>query len=154
MPSSIPAYNWVNDRVAAGQKPFPDGYDWLRSQGFRTVLFIRPAGGDDSDERRQAEQRGLVFRDLEFSPATLNERTVGDFARTVSDTTAQPLFVYDADGTLAGPLWFVYFRTVERQSSDVARSRAERLGLRTDGGDEQTALWLAVQKYLADHPAS
>lgn len=153
LPSSIPGFSRVNDRVAAGQKPFPDGYDWLRSQGFRTVLYVRPPGSDDSEERRQAEQRGLMFRSLELSPTTLNERSVSDFIRTVNDPSAQPLFVSDADGILAGALWYVYFRTVERVGVDEARSRAVRLGLREDGGDEQTALWLAVQKYLADHPA-
>jgi protein tyrosine phosphatase (PTP) superfamily phosphohydrolase (DUF442 family) len=151
-PSGIPGFSRVNERVASGLKPFPEGYDWLRANGYRSVLFIRPPGSDDGEERRQTEQRGLTYRSLELSAGTLTDQVVSDFNRAVTDPASQPLFVYDADGTLAGALWYLYFRTAERAGDDVARLRAGRLGLREDGSDEQTALWLAIQKYLARRP--
>jgi len=153
LPASIPGFSRVNDRVASGLKPFPDGYDWLRTNGSRSVLFIRSPGADDAEERRQAEQRGLGYRSLELSAGTLTDQVVTEFNRAVTDPATQPLFVYDADGTLAGALWYLYFRTAERASDDVARLRAGRLGLREDGSDEQSALWLAIQKYLSRRQA-
>jgi len=90
----------------------------------------------------------LSFTSLEISPATLTAKTVDDFARLVSDSVTQPLFIYDADGSLAGGLWYLYFRKVEKLTDEAARLRAARLGLKeTDG--PQREMWLAVQKLLA-----
>ena len=63
-------------------------------------------------------------------PARLSRATIEEFARLVSNSATHPLFVYDANGSLSGPLWYLYFRKVERLSDDAARIRADRLGLR------------------------
>ena len=61
-----------------------------------------------------------------------------EFAKLVGDPATQPLFVYDADGSLSGGLWYLYFRRVEKLSDEAARLRATRLGLK-EGPTARTA---------------
>src|SRR5205823_10561863 len=99
-------------------------------------------------DRKQFEQRGLMFASLEVAPAALAPAAVDEFERAVGDAGRQPLFVYDADGSLAGPLWYLHFRRAERLGEDAARLRAQRLGLRLDDRGRRLE-WLAVQDLLA-----
>jgi protein tyrosine phosphatase (PTP) superfamily phosphohydrolase (DUF442 family) len=136
------------DRVAGGRKPALDGLDWLKANGYKSAMLLRRPGESDAADRKQIEVRGLTFVSLEVSPATLSAKTVEDFAKLVGDPATQPMFVYDADGSLSGGLWYLYFRKVEKLSDEAARLRATRLGLKeTDGPHRE--MWLAVQKVLA-----
>jgi protein tyrosine phosphatase (PTP) superfamily phosphohydrolase (DUF442 family) len=139
----------ISDRVASGRKPALDGLDWLKANGYKSVLLLRRPGESDAADRKQVELRGLTFASLEVSPATLTWKTVDDFARLVGNTSTQPLFVYDADGSLSGGLWYLYFRHAERLSDEAARLRATRLGLKENADGPQREMWLAIQKLLA-----
>jgi protein tyrosine phosphatase (PTP) superfamily phosphohydrolase (DUF442 family) len=150
LPVGIPQFAYASDRVATGLKPLLDGFDWLDANHFRTVVHVRPAGTDDAADRRLAEKHGLKFVTLDASPQTLNRDTVEAFRRLVADANAQPLFLYDRDGTLIGGLWYLHFRTVDKLSDEEARSRAGRLGLKTNGSEEQRTMWVAIQKYLSE----
>ncbi len=151
LPVGIPQFAMVNDKVANGLRPMlDDGLDWLKSNGYRTVLYIRRPGQDDSADRKQVEKRGMRYLTLEVSPETLSRKTVDDFNRFVADTSGYPLFVYDRDGSLAGGLWYLYLRLVEHDTDETARVRAARLGLREDREGAQRAMWLAVQKLLSE----
>jgi protein tyrosine phosphatase (PTP) superfamily phosphohydrolase (DUF442 family) len=137
------------DRVAAGRKPALEGLDWLKTNGYKAVVQLRRPGESDAADRKQVEARGLAFTSFELSPATLSWATVDAFAKLVGDPATQPLFVYDADGSLSGGLWYLYYRRVERLSDEAARLRAARLGLRETADGSQREMWLAVQKLLA-----
>ena len=125
------------------------GLEWLQANQYRAVLHIRLPGQDDSADRQQVEKRGMKYLSLEVSPQTLSRQVVDAFNRIVNDPLNHPLFVYDKDGTLAGGLWYLHFRTVDRASDDVARAKAVRLGLRDDPNGANPEMWLAIQKYLA-----
>jgi hypothetical protein len=118
----------IGDRVANGRKPTLEGLDWLRTNGYKSVVFLRHSGQSDDGDRKQFEQRGLTFVSVEAEPATLSWATVEAFARLVDNAASQPLFVYDIDGSLTGGLWYLYFRRIEHLSDDVARLQAGRLG--------------------------
>ncbi len=148
LPVGIPQFTMARDGVASGLRPMLDGLDWLRRQGYRTVLHIRRPGEDDSSDRKQVEKRGMKYLSLEVSPATLSSTVVEEFARIVSDQQSAPLFVYDRDGVLAGGLWYLYFRTAFALGDEEARGRAASLGLRENGDGQQREMWLAVQNYL------
>ncbi len=150
LPVGIPQFAIARDRVAAGLKPLLDGLDWLQANGYRTVLHVRAPGQDDGADRREVEKRGLKYLSIEVSPQTLTRAAVDDFSRRVADEAAQPLFVYDKDGRLAGGLWYLHFRLADKAGDDLARTKAARLGLREDGDSEQRALWLAIQKVLSE----
>jgi hypothetical protein len=149
LPVGIPEFApAIPDRVAGGRKPALDGLDWLKANSYKSALLLRRPGDVDSADRKQFEGRGLTFSSVEVSPATIAQN-VDDFTRLVGDAGNQPLFVYDADGSLAGPLWYLYFRKVEKLSDDAARLRATRLGLKDTADGPQRELWLAVQKVLS-----
>ncbi len=137
------------DRVAGGRKPALDGLDWLKANGYKSALLLRRPSESDAADRKQIEARGLAFLTLEVSPVTLSAATVDDFSKLVEASTTQPMFVYDADGSLSGGLWYLYFRRVEKRSDETARLRATRLGLKENADGPQREMWLAVQKVLA-----
>ena len=126
-----------------------EGLDWLKENGYRSVLFVRPPGDDDSADRKQIEKRGLKYLSLEVSPPTLSGQMVDDFNQLVGATKDYPLFVYDRDGALAGGLWFLHFRGADPAADDSARVRAGCLGFREDRDDSHRAMWLAIQKLLS-----
>lgn len=138
----------IPDKVAAGRKPALEGLDWLKANGYKAVVMFRGPGESDAADRKQVEARGLAFTSLEVSPQTLSWMTVDAFAKLVSEPSTQPLFVYDADGSLAGGLWYLYFRRVERVSDEAARLRATRLGLKESTDGPHREMWLAVQRLL------
>jgi protein tyrosine phosphatase (PTP) superfamily phosphohydrolase (DUF442 family) len=148
-PVGIPQFAVVREGVASGLRPLDmDGLNWLKENKYRTVLHLRPAGADDKVDARQFEKRGLKFLSLEVSAKDLDQKLVDEFNRIVGDKESYPLFVYDKDGGLAGPLWYLHFRTAEMASHDEALVRARQLGLREDQ-EEQRTMWLAVQKFLS-----
>jgi protein tyrosine phosphatase (PTP) superfamily phosphohydrolase (DUF442 family) len=148
LPVDIPQFAAVKPNVASGQEPFADGVNWLKTHGYRTVLHIRAPGADDREARRSFEQSGLRYLSLEVSPQTLSKDIVDQFNRSIADPTNLPLFVYDKDSSLAGGLWYLHFRLVEKESDENARVDAARLGFRQNDNGPHQAMWLAVQNYL------
>lgn len=152
LPVGIPQFAKALDGVTAGLRPsLDDGLDWLAAHGYRTVAQIRAPGETDTTDRKQIEKRGLRYVSIEVSPQTLTKAVVQEFSRLVRDKAAQPIFVYDRDGALAGAMWYLHFRTTEQFSDDVARIRAGALGLHEDRDGPQRDMWLAAQKYLSEN---
>jgi protein tyrosine phosphatase (PTP) superfamily phosphohydrolase (DUF442 family) len=151
LPVGIPQFAMATDNVATGLRPSLDeGLDWLKARGYRTVVFIRTPGENDEPDRKQVERRGMKYVSIEVSPTKLTKEIVQDFSKLVREVPGQPVFFYDRDGSLAGGLWYLYFRTAEQFPDDVARVRAGSLGLREDQQGNHREMWLAVQKFLSD----
>ena len=148
LPVDIPLFVQVKPRVAAGQQPFPDGVSWLQNEGYRTVLHIRSPGESDTAAQRIFEKRGLRYISLEVGPRNLTKEIVEEFNKTVNEEANQPLFVFDRDGSLAGALWYLHFRTAGGMSDENARAETARLGFHTDQDDNARTMWIAVQNYL------
>lgn len=149
LPVGIPQFAKATEQVYSGLRPaIDDGLDWLAANGFRTVLHLRAPGEPNDADRAQVEKLGMRYVSLEVSPRTLTPEKVAEFAGIVRDVAGKPLFVYDQDGSLAGPLWYLYFRAVKNHGDEVARIRANGLGLREDRDGPYRDMWLAVQKYL------
>jgi protein tyrosine phosphatase (PTP) superfamily phosphohydrolase (DUF442 family) len=149
LPVDIPQFAMARPRVASGQRPFPEGFAWLQAHGYRTVLYVHAPGTDDTAARRQIEKYNLRYLALEVSPETLNKEIVDKFNHIVTDEANLPLFVYDRDGSLAGGLWYLYYRLAEGQDDDRARAAAARLGFKQDQDENHRSTWLAVQNFLA-----
>lgn len=152
LPVGIPSFaSATGDKVANGRKPALEGLDWLKTNGYKSALLIRKTGESDAADQRQFETRGMSFTSLEVTLASLDRSVVEQFNQQVTNPNRQPLFVYDADGSLTGPLWYLYFRRVERLDDDAARAKAERLGLKF-GERDQRLSWLAIQDFLSKNP--
>ena len=152
LPVDIPGFAPAKPKVAAGLQPFPEGVQWLRDQGYRTVLHVRAPGENEAAAQRLFTGRGLRYLSLEVSPKTLTPALVEQFNTAVADPANLPLFVYDKDGSLAGGLWYLHFRTAEKMSDEKARQEAARLGFNPDADGAQRTMWVAIQAYLRDNP--
>jgi protein tyrosine phosphatase (PTP) superfamily phosphohydrolase (DUF442 family) len=151
LPVGIPQFAAaVGEKVTSGLKPTLEGLDWLRANGYRTVLNIRAPAEDDAADRAQVEKRGLRYLSLAVSPEGLTRQVVDEFNRLVADRDGQPLFVYSKDGMLAGGLWYLHFRTADQESDEVARIKAARLGIKEDKDGDHKTMWLAIQKFLSE----
>jgi protein tyrosine phosphatase (PTP) superfamily phosphohydrolase (DUF442 family) len=149
LPVDIPQFAQVNDKVASGHKPLPEGLTWLRDRGFKSALHLKAPGEDDAAARRQFEAKGLRYVSLEVSPEAIKQGVGTDFSAILKDAARQPLFVYDRDGSLAGPLWFLHFRLTEGLNREKALEELSRLGFKPDEDGPQRELWLAVQQQLS-----
>jgi hypothetical protein len=147
LPVGIPQFAVARDGVTSGLKPSPEGFDWLKANGYRTVLHLHAPGANDTADRQAVERRGMLYLGLSVSPANLAQ-AVDEFNRTVSNRANEPLFVYDTDGLLAGSLWYLFFRTLDRLPDASARQKAATLGLKETTQGEAGAMWLAIQRYL------
>jgi protein tyrosine phosphatase (PTP) superfamily phosphohydrolase (DUF442 family) len=145
----IPQFAVAKKGVAVGQEQFRvDGVNWLKERGYRTALHIRLPEDTNSFAEHMFKSRSLNYVSLHVSPTTLTREVVEQFNRLVSDPANQPIFVFDRDGSLAGGLWYLHFRLVDKLSDEKARAEAARLGFRVDGSSQ--TMWIAVQKYLSD----
>jgi protein tyrosine phosphatase (PTP) superfamily phosphohydrolase (DUF442 family) len=150
LPVGIPGFTEVTTGISNGLRPDLEGLDWLKSNGYRSVLNLRKPGASETADRAQVQARGMSYLSLEVSPERLNQNLLDEFARIVGDAPGRPLFVYDNGGGLSGALWYLYLRTVIRMSDDAARARAASIGLKESGPDGQTELWLAIRKLVAE----
>ena len=149
-PVGLPGYARVpgRDGVASGQRPGLDGFDWLKANGFKTVVYLHAPSADVAPARNLAETRGLRFVPIAVSPGTL-PKAFDEFAAAVADRGNRPLYVIDEDGVRAGSLWYLLFRTRDLLSDDTARLRAAPLGLTEAATEERKPFWIAVQDFLA-----
>ena len=145
-PTGLTGFAKVKDGIATGRKPTLEGFDALRQAGYRTVIYLHPAGADVSAARGVAEKRSLHFLPIETTPESLGA-ALRQFNAAVADQASHPAYVYDDDGVRTGAMWYLHFRTAEAMNDDAARVRARPLGY-TDQGDEAKAFALAIQRHL------
>ncbi len=152
-PLDLPAFATALDRgpVTTSGKPELDGYEWLKKNGYKTVVYLHEPGANDvTSARTLAEKKGLTFVAVPVSPETL-PAAFATFEELVRDAKARPLHVFATSGNRAGSLWYLVYRQVEFLSADAARVRAGKLGL-GDPADSAEAkqFWLAVSKVLSN----
>lgn len=147
-PLDIPNFALVKTRIATGLKPFPDGISWLKSKGYRTVIHLRAPGEIDLATGKLFQNQNLQYVPLEVSADRLNRELVEKFNQLVTDSSTQPLFVFDKDGSLAGPLWYLHFRLSEGVSEEKARLEITRLGYKLPSETDNKAMADAIQRVL------
>jgi hypothetical protein len=133
--------------VYAGRKPALEGFDALKSAGFKTIVYVHDADADVGPARELARQRGLAFIPVAIAPEHLAQ-AVSAFNAAVTNPDGRPMYVCDEDGVRAGVLWYIHFRTVDYLNDDVARVRASALGY-TEDGPEAQRFAAAARNYLA-----
>lgn len=145
--AGLPNFTKIRDGVVAGGKPALEGFDSLKQAGYRTVVYLHPAGADIGKVKDLTTSRGLTLVPIETTPEKLGD-AFEQLNKTIADSTARPLYVFSDDGVRTGAVCYLYFRLVELESPEVAKIRATALGL-TEAGDEGKAFWVAIQQYLA-----
>lgn len=144
---NVPGFAIVREGIATGRKPNLDGYDSLRSAGYKTVVYLHTANADVSAMKSVAEKRGLAFIDVVVDADTIKP-AAAKLIDVASDSSAKPIYICDDDGARTGCLWYAYFRALDGMSDDAAQVKAAPLGLR-DAGPDKAKLLAAVQEFLA-----
>ena len=90
----------------------------------------------------------MQYLSLEVSPEKLSKELVDRFNTLVDDPKNQPLFVYDKDSSLAGGLWYLHFRLVDKMTDEKARAEVVHLGFKEDRDGSHRNMWIAVQNYI------
>lgn len=146
----LPEYQTVSGRqdVASGQRPTLDGYDWLQTRKFKTIVYLHEAAQDLKPVRASVEDRGITFLPIDVQPNNLTE-AYESFVKAVDTPSLRPLYVSDEDGLLAGTLWYLTFRLADLRTDDSARILATGLGLPGSISEDQKMWWLAIQNVLA-----
>ena len=142
--NGIGEFSQVKEGVSTGLRPELGGLDWLKSQGYKTIVYLKTADDDDATDRRQVEKRDMTFVGLSVTPEGLTQAFIDEFTKRVGDTTGRPIFVYSRTGAAAGAVWYLHLRTAEYLTDDEARVRAAQLGLK----DDKSALFQAALKLL------
>ena len=148
LPVDIPGFAAVKPNVANGQKPFAGGVLWLKAHGYNSVFYLRAPGEDDSAVRREFEDQKMQYLSLEVTPEKLSKASVDKFITLVDDPKNLPLFVYDKDSSLAGGLWYLHFRLVDKMTDEKARAEVAHLGFKEDQDGSHRNMWIAVQNYM------
>lgn len=146
--AGLPGYAVVRDRVSTGRKPTLDGFETLRSTGYKSVVYLHSPASDVAATKELAEKKGFAFTAIPVEPKSLKD-AYSRFAEVVGNAAHHPIYVFDDNGIRTGSLWYLHFRLVESLPDDVAQVKAGPLGLRDASGDEKTNFWLAIQEYLA-----
>lgn len=148
-PLGIANFSVVFDSLACGLRPDLDGLEWLRQNRYRSLLHVHHPNTESNADRRLIERKQFAYHEITIDPSRFEMRSVEDFNRLVNDPKPRPMFVYDRDGALLGPLWYAHFRTVAQLSHNEARERTLRLGFNLDATDSRL-LMIAIRDQLGD----
>lgn len=140
--AGLPGFTQIGEGFAAGRRPALDGFDTLKKDNYKTVIFLHAPGADVAAVRDLVEARGLTLQAIETTPEKLSE-AFEQVKKTVSDKAARPAYLFDDDGTRAAAVLYLHFKTVDLESADVSRIRAKSLGLADDSD-----FWPAIRKHL------
>lgn len=139
--SGIAEFVEVKEGIATGRRPTIDGLDWLKSNGYKTIVYLRPKSKVDASDKRQVEMRDMKYTSMIVAADTLSQDWIDEFNRVVGQSAAQPIFVY-GEAADVGPIWYLHLRTAQFLTHEEAVSRAKRYGL----ADEDSELMRAAIK--------
>jgi protein tyrosine phosphatase (PTP) superfamily phosphohydrolase (DUF442 family) len=141
----IPNYRQPENGVATGGTPNHDGLEWLKEQGFRTVLNLLPDESIDQFEPAFVRQSGMEYISLPVTSQSLTQELLARFNDYVDDPQYHRLFIHDSSGSLTGAMWYLHRIVVDKAPQDVARSEATAIGLK----NSNTQLWLKITDLLS-----
>jgi hypothetical protein len=140
--TGLPGFTQIADGFAAGRKPTLDGFDTLKKDGYKTVIFLHAPGADVAAVRDVVEARGFTLAAIETTPEKLGE-AFEQVKKSIAEKSARPAYLFDDDGTRAAAVLYLQFKTVDLESADVSRIRARSMGLADD-----SEFWPAIKKHL------
>ena len=140
--TGVPGFTSIGEGFAAGRKPTLDGFDSLKKDGFKTVIFLHGTGADVAAVRDVVEPRGFTLVAIETTPEKLSD-AFEQVKKTTADKAARSVYLFDDDGSRAAAVLYLQFKTVDLESADVSRIRARSFGLADD-----SEFWAAIKKHL------
>ena len=119
----------VAPSVAGGSLPAADGLAWLQEKGYRTLVDLRPRSEVATGFPDQVTDHGMLYVALPFPVSPINLTRLARFNDLMSQIDQRPIYFCDDDGRRAGLIWYLRLRSKDREETNLARSKAEDIGL-------------------------
>jgi len=104
--------------------------DWLKAEGFASVINLRVANEEGVDleaSRASAAAAGLKYVHLPFDLKNLDPQLYDKFLAAVGDEANRPVYIHCASATRVGALWMIARVLHDDWIVDRAREEAEAI---------------------------
>ena len=135
--------------VGFGGATQPSAMDWLKSNGFVTVINLRLETEEDAnigESRAAARQAGLTFIHLPFDPQNLTPDLVSAFVSAASNPFIQPVYIHCGSATRAAALWMVGRVQQDGWEIDAASAEAQQIAQKPDNAVALAIMYLTSNK--------
>jgi len=147
-PLDIPGYSLINNSVAIGLLPYPDGIDWLVKEKFKSALFIHSSTQETKAITSLFEKRGMKLNLLLLEESTLSAERFNIEISKLQNSTLQPIYVFDLDGSIAASFWYVYLQKNNLKSEDDTLKQLLKLGMNPNKTDQSKGLFRTAKKMV------
>ncbi|NBR05667.1 MAG: hypothetical protein EBT92_07840 [Planctomycetes bacterium] len=147
-PLDIPGYSLINNSIAIGLLPYPDGIDWLVKEKFKSALFIHSSTQETKAITSLFEKRGMKLNLLQLEESNISAERFNIEISKLQNSTQQPIYVFDLDGSIAASFWFVYFQKTTLKSEDETLSTLLKLGMNPNKSEQSKSIFKAAKKLV------
>lgn len=147
-PLDIPGYSLINNSVAVGLLPYPDGIDWLVKEKFKSALFIHSSTQETNAIVSLFEKRGMKLNLLLLEESNLSAERINIEISKLQNSTLQPIYVFDLDGSIAASFWFVYLQKTTLKSEDETLNQLMKLGMNPNKTEQSKGIFKAAKKLV------
>ncbi len=140
----------LNDEVTLAGQPQPEEVEWLRRQGYRSVLNIRTDPILGAVEGRNVERAGLAYRFLPLPAYELELEHVRRFGQAVRELP-KPLFFHCRTASRTGLLWMLHRMLNEGWSREAAEAELRAAGY---GDGDMEVFNFCVDDFFERQPAA
>lgn len=147
-PVDIPGYSLINNSIAVGLLPYPDGIDWLVKEKFKSAVFIHSSTQETNAIVSLFEKRGMKLNLLLLEESNLSAERINIEISKLQSSTLQPIYVFDLDGSIAASFWYVYLQKTTLKSEDETLNQLIKLGMNPNKTEQSKAIFKASKKLV------
>ena len=130
-PENLPNFYQVNEKLARGAQPKPDGFAELKAKGIKTVISLRDNDENAIKEKEMAEAAGLRFINMPLANwSRPSENDIEAIESAIDLPENQPVFVHCRRGAdRTGTVMAVYRMKHDGWDAKQAGEEAEKFGI-------------------------
>lgn len=147
-PVDIPGYSLLNNSLAIGLLPYPDGVDWLVNENFKSALFIHSGTQETKAITSLFEKRGMKLNLLLLEESNLSAERFNIEISKLQNSTLQPIYVFDLDGSVAASFWYVYLQKINLKSEDDTLKQLLKLGMNPNKNEQSKGIFKTAKKLV------
>lgn len=148
LPLDIPGYSLLSNSVAIGLLPYPDGIDWLVKEKFKSALFIHSSTQETKAITSLFEKRGMKLNLLLLEESNISAERLNIEISKLQNSSLQPTYVFDLDGSIAASFWYVYLQKTTLKSEDETMNQITKLGMNPNKTEQSKGIFKAAKKLV------
>lgn len=130
-------------RLAFGSLPNEDGWKWLASVGYKTVIDLRPTSEVRQAEITAIDHHGLHRLSIPTPSDRIDPAVLAKIEAELAREDARPIFVFDGDGVRAASIGYLHLALVRKVEARTAERDLDEMGA------ADTPLWKAALAHSA-----